>query len=195
MERKRPPPQTAILGTLSLHRNTYKPEGPIGARVARPYPAVHRAEPARTRPLRCHAPGQRHRVRDARSWRRPSIILQAGVRPSRGRRETAAGCPVVVSRCPAAGHGLSVMVSPAAQAIPFRFSPETVTRRNPLMSPGTLYKSACYGTFRTPDINDQASGQIKGYSRLSIIGSIPKKSLSTDSAVQYAPSTHAWSFE
>jgi hypothetical protein len=35
------------------------------------------------------------------------------------------------------------------------------------------------------------SGQINGYCLLSIIGSIPKKSLSTDSAVQYAPSTQA----
>jgi hypothetical protein len=39
------------------------------------------------------------------------------------------------------------------------------------------------------------SGQMNGYWRSSMIGSMPKKSLSTDSAVQYAPSTQAWSFD
>jgi hypothetical protein len=37
--------------------------------------------------------------------------------------------------------------------------------------------------------------QMNGYGSLSMIGSMPKKSLSTDSAVQQAPSTQAWSLE
>ena len=41
-------------------------------------------------------------------------------------------------------------------------------------------------------VGDQlAGGQMNGYGPLSTSGLMPKKSLSTDSAVQYAPSTHA----
>lgn len=55
----------------------------------------------------------------------------------------------------------------------------------------SAWTATCCTVQRLRSASHQEQGQMNGYSLSSMMGSIPKKSFNTDSAVQKAPSTQA----